>query len=105
MANNPIKEIFSENLLKFNPNLCRYTKDIIFDEVLLDESLSSKTRSLVTLTLLTAIGNSDQMPYHLATAYQNGLTKKELSALCTHLMFYLGLPKTMLLVDQINAPG
>ncbi|MBC2282289.1 carboxymuconolactone decarboxylase family protein [Listeria welshimeri] len=101
MANKPIVEDLSPAFKKRFSNLSTYTNDILFKEVWLDEQLDSKTRSIVTLSILAALGNSEQMTFHLETARNNGVSKKELTSLCTHLAFYIGWPQTMLLVDKI----
>lgn len=102
MTNTPIVEEMSSNFKKNFPDLAKYTKDILFKEVWLDEQLDSKTRSIVTLSILATLGNAEQMPFHLETAYKNGVTLEELSALCTHLAFYIGWPQAMLLLNKIS---
>lgn len=37
---------------------------------LMDETLDQKTRSFITLTALAAIGNTEQMKFHIQTAYK-----------------------------------
>ncbi|WP_034987137.1 carboxymuconolactone decarboxylase family protein [Liquorilactobacillus sucicola] len=101
MSNNPITEKLSSEVQNFAPDLSRYTNDILFKEIWLDEHLDSKTRSIVTLTVLAVLGNTEQMPFHLKTAYENGVTTTELSALCTHLAFYIGWPQAMALLNKI----
>lgn len=101
MTNKPIVENLSPEFKDFAPDLANYTNDILFEKVWLDGQLDSKTRSIVTLTLLATLGNTEQMPFHLETAAKNGVSQKELSALCTHLAFYIGWPQAMLLLNQI----
>lgn len=93
----------SKAFKKENPTLVKYSQDMLFNEVWLDETLSSKERSLVTLSVLATIGNTEQMPYHLQSAYTNGVTRKELMALTTHLAFYIGWPSAVQLLNQIIA--
>ena len=40
-------------------------------------------------------GNSEQLPFHLNKAKENGLTETELKEVITHLAFYAGWPKAM----------
>ncbi|MFT8838285.1 carboxymuconolactone decarboxylase family protein [Liquorilactobacillus satsumensis] len=101
MVNKPITEKLSPKFKDFTPDLSSYTDNILFKEVWLDEKLDSKTRSIVTLTILATLGNTEQMPFHLEIAYKNGVTKDELSALCTHLAFYIGWPQSMALLNKI----
>ena len=52
-------------------------------------------RSLVTVAALTAMGNPDQLSFHLELAMQNGNSEEELIEAITHLAFYAGWPKAM----------
>lgn len=96
MAFKPSKEMEEQN-----PQLMKYTKEILFDEIWLDESLSSRERSLITLSVLATIGNTEQLDYHIKSAYRNALNKDELIALTTHLTFYIGLPSSIQLLNKI----
>ena len=40
-------------------------------------------------------GNSEQLPFHLQRAKENGVTEAELIETITHLAFYSGWPKAM----------
>jgi 4-carboxymuconolactone decarboxylase len=54
-----------------------------------------RDRSLITVAALIAGGNSEQLPFHLNKAKENGLTETELKEVITHLAFYAGWPKAM----------
>lgn len=99
--NKQITEDLNPKLKKINHHLYKYTNDILFKEVWLDEQLDSKTRSIVTLAVLATLGNSEQMDFHIETALKNGVTKESLSSLCTHLAFYTGWPQAMLLLNKL----
>ena len=89
-------------ILNGNPVLDSYTRDMLFGEVWMDETLVQKTRSFITLTALAAIGNTEQMKFHIQTAYKNGVKREELIALTTHLAFYIGWPQAVQLLNQIS---
>jgi alkylhydroperoxidase/carboxymuconolactone decarboxylase family protein YurZ len=57
--------------------------------------LSKRDRSLVTVTALIAGGNTEQLPFHLKRAREDGVTEAELIETITHLAFYCGWPKAM----------
>jgi len=57
--------------------------------------LTPRDRSLITVAALIAGGNSEQLPFHLNKAKENGLTETELKEVITHLAFYAGWPKAM----------
>jgi 4-carboxymuconolactone decarboxylase len=79
----------------FAPRLANYTDDVLFGDVWLGKELSQRDRSLVTVTALVAGGHTEQLPFHLNRAKENGLTEAELVGVITHLAFYVGWPKAM----------
>ncbi|MFD0768967.1 carboxymuconolactone decarboxylase family protein [Bacillus sp. CGMCC 1.60114] len=48
-------------------------------------TLTSKERSLCTLSVLISIGKNEQLPFHLQLAEKNGINEKEIIALITHM--------------------
>ncbi|MGP7816573.1 carboxymuconolactone decarboxylase family protein [Niallia sp. 01092] len=70
-----------------------YSENILFEKVWREPTLTSKERSLITLSALISIGNTEQLPFHLQLAEKNGLNEKEIIALITHMAFYVGWPK------------
>ena len=79
----------------FAPALADFTVDVLFGQVWTRPELTPKERSLVTVAALTTSGNTDQLPYHLGLARQNGASESELIEAITHLAFYAGWPKAM----------
>ena len=67
------------------PKLAALTDDVLFDDVWNRAELSARDRSLITVTALVVGGQSDQLPYHLGRALENGLTRTELLEAITHL--------------------
>jgi 4-carboxymuconolactone decarboxylase len=78
-----------------SPKLAALTDDVLFDDIWNRPELSPRDRSLITVTALIAGGHSDQLPYHLNRALENGVTQTELLEAITHLAFYAGWPKAM----------
>jgi 4-carboxymuconolactone decarboxylase len=54
--------------------------------------LSPRDRSLITVANLVALYRSNELPFHLKKAMQDGIGKDELIELITHLAFYSGWP-------------
>lgn len=79
----------------FAPGLVGFTDEVLFGQVWERAGLSPKERSLVTVAALTAMGNPDQLSFHLEFAEQNGNSEEELIEAITHLAFYAGWPKAM----------
>ncbi len=79
----------------FSPKLVQVTDDVLFGDIWERRELSKRDRSLVTVTALIAGGNTEQLPFHLKRALENGVTESELVETITHLAFYSGWPKAM----------
>jgi len=54
--------------------------------------LELKTRSLVTIAMLTAINRSDELKGHVNGALNNGATPDEIAEVFLHASVYLGWP-------------
>ncbi len=74
------------------PALDEITQQVLFGEVWERPGLSKRDRSLITVATLVALYRTNELPYHLKFALQNGVTKDELSELLTQLAFYAGWP-------------
>jgi 4-carboxymuconolactone decarboxylase len=80
----------------FAPKLAELTDDILFEDVWNRPELNPRDRSLITVAVLTAGGNTEQLASHLGRAIDNGLTREELIEAITHVTLYAGWPKGML---------
>ena len=63
-----------------------------FGETWSRPTLDRKTRSMLTLALLTALGKQNQLRVHVRGAIQNGVSKEEIREVLMHSMIYAGLP-------------
>lgn len=79
----------------FAPKLVELTDDVLFGDIWERSELSPRDRSLITVAALIAGGNTEQLPFHLNKAKENGLSETELIEVITHLAFYAGWPKAM----------
>ena len=79
----------------FAPKLAALTDDVLFEDVWNRPELSPRDRSLVTVAVLAAAGDLDQLAFHLGRGIENGLTQDELIEALTHVAFYAGWPKGM----------
>ena len=79
----------------FAPKLAELTDDVLFGDVWAREELSPRDRSLITVAVLIAGGNTEQLPGHLNRAKANGLSEAELAEVIIHLAFYAGGPRAM----------
>jgi 4-carboxymuconolactone decarboxylase len=74
------------------PALGEFTDKVLFGEVWERPGLSKRDRSLITVAALVAGYRTNELPFHLGRAIENGVTKDELIELITHLAFYSGWP-------------
>jgi len=74
------------------PKLAELSEQVLFGDVWQREALSPRDRSLITVATLVALVRSEQLPFHLQRALDNGVTRDELSEVVTHLAFYAGWP-------------
>lgn len=77
------------------PSFPHDTEDVLFGDVWAGDELAPRDRSLITVAALIAGGNTEQLPFHLNRAKENGLTEEELVGVITHLAFYCGWPRAM----------
>jgi 4-carboxymuconolactone decarboxylase len=77
------------------PKLVDLTEKVLFGDVWERPGLSKRDRSVITVTALVAMNRTEQLPFHLRRALENGVTRDELVELITHLAFYSGWPTAM----------
>jgi 4-carboxymuconolactone decarboxylase len=56
------------------------------------DGLDRRTRSIITLTALTALRCHDELPMHVRAAVHNGLTAAEIAEVLLHTSVYAGAP-------------
>ena len=74
------------------PALAQYTDDVLFGDVWERPGLKPRDRSIVTVACLIALYRTNELPFHLKKAVQNGVTRDEIIEMITHLAFYSGWP-------------
>jgi len=61
-------------------------------EIWTRDGLDRKTRSCLTLALLTALRAEGELPMHVRAARRNGLTPEEIKEVFLHTAVYAGVP-------------
>jgi 4-carboxymuconolactone decarboxylase len=56
------------------------------------DGLDRRTRSCITLAVLTALGREHEIAMHVRAARSNGLTDEEISEVLLHTAVYAGVP-------------
>jgi 4-carboxymuconolactone decarboxylase len=74
------------------PHLTEISNTVLFDDVWQRPGLSPRDRSLITVASLIALYRSNELPFHLGKALDNGITRDEIIEVITHLAFYSGWP-------------
>jgi len=95
MANEKSLPSTRERLGDVAPKLVELTEKVLFGDVWERPGLSKRDRSVITVTALVAMNRTEQLPYHLRRALDNGVTHDEIVELITHLAFYSGWPTAM----------
>ncbi|KRF02230.1 4-carboxymuconolactone decarboxylase [Frateuria sp. Soil773] len=85
------------------PKLAELTDRVLFDDVWHRPLLGPRERSLITVAALVALNRTEQLPFHLRRALDNGLVRDELAELVTHLAFYAGWPCAASAVSALRA--
>lgn len=74
------------------PRLTEISDTVLFDDIWQRPGLSPRDRSLVTVASLVSLYRSNELPFHLKKALENGVTRGEIIEMITHLAFYSGWP-------------
>ncbi|MFB7555105.1 carboxymuconolactone decarboxylase family protein [Streptomyces brevispora] len=96
------KQSAPQDLAGIAPKLVELSNEVLFADVWERPELSPRDRSLVTVSVLAALYRTEQLPYHLGKALENGLSVQELSEAITHLAFYAGWPNAMTAITQLK---
>jgi 4-carboxymuconolactone decarboxylase len=95
MTNDKLLPTTRERIGDVAPKLVDLTEKVLFGDIWERQGLSKRDRSVITVSALVAMNRTDQLPFHLRRALENGVTKDELVELITHLAFYSGWPTAM----------
>ncbi len=79
----------------YGPAFAHYSEEILFGEVWRDDTFTLRERSLCTVVALISLNQTEQLPFHLRLAKQNGIIENEVIALITHMSFYVGRPRAV----------
>jgi 4-carboxymuconolactone decarboxylase len=72
------------------PALENYTQSLVLGELWQRPGLSPRDRSIVTLSVLVAKNQAQDLPFYLNRALDSGVKPGEIAELITHLAFYSG---------------
>lgn len=69
-----------------------YITEAVWGSLWTREGLDRRTRSCVTLAVLTALGRHEEIAMHVRAAIGNGLTAAEIAEVLLHTGAYAGVP-------------
>ncbi len=75
-----------------SPGLVKFTADPLFLDLWQRPALKLRDRSLITVSVLIASGQSAQISYHLNRSMDNGLSAEEAGEVITLAASYAGRP-------------
>src|SRR6201996_2376844 len=84
------------------PALADITDNVLFGDVWKRPGLSPRDRSLTTVAALIANYRTNELPFHMKRALENGVTRDELGEVITHLAFYAGWPPASTAVSIVR---
>lgn len=88
-------EFSAERFDAFDAPLLDHILDSAFGTVWSREGLDLRTRSAITLALLTGLRAQDELAMHTRAALHNGLTPTEIREIVLHAGVYAGIPASI----------
>ncbi len=82
----------ADDMTTIAPEFAKLTREFLFGDIWERPPLSTREKSLITITCLVALNRIEQIDFHLKKGIENGLTKEEIVAAITHIAFYAGWP-------------
>lgn len=80
------------NTTDFTAPFQEFITNFAWGSVWARDGLDRKTRSAITLAILTALGRENEIAMHVRGAVTNGLTKSEIAEVLMHTAIYAGVP-------------
>jgi 4-carboxymuconolactone decarboxylase len=77
---------------KIGPEIAGLITEFCFGDVWARPGFDYKTKRLLTLAMLLALGRERQIRVHMTGALNQGVTRQELLELCIHAGAYCGFP-------------
>lgn len=76
----------------FTRKLQQFATEVAWGTVWCSDDLDRKTRSIINICLLSALGREAELRLHTRGAINNGVTKDEIAAALLHTGIYAGVP-------------
>lgn len=96
-------EAIERSLLEVDPDLYAYIRDFAYKEVLARPGLDLKTRELLAITSLIALGAPEEIATHLEGALRNGATEREVREAILQSALFVGFPSALSAMKRLHA--
>ncbi|MEP3345009.1 MAG: carboxymuconolactone decarboxylase family protein [Litoreibacter sp.] len=84
------------NLDEFHPDAAEVLLGFSFHDVVLREGIDLKTREMLTVAMLSAMGTAPgQLEFHIRAAMNNDVTRSEIVEIILQTAVYAGVPAAM----------
>ena len=81
-----------ENTTEFTKTFQEFITKYAWGSVWTRDGLDRRTRSCITLAVLTALGRENEIGMHVRAALRNGLSQQEIAEVLVHTAVYAGVP-------------
>jgi 4-carboxymuconolactone decarboxylase len=78
---------------EFDTPFQTYITEGAWGTVWADDTISRRERSMLTLALLAATGNFEEIPMHIRATAQTGASREDVMQAFMHVAVYAGVPK------------
>ena len=95
-------ERIRQSLAAADPDLADLVTRVVYDEVFARPGLDLRTRELVSVAVLTALGAEDELTTHLRGALLVGATEQELRETLIHTAIFVGFPRAIQAMRQLQ---
>lgn len=93
-----------ESWTRLSPDFARYVTNFLAGDVWARPNLDLKTRSLITVSALAALGRSNALRLNIEMALNNGATRAEILETLLQMAPYAGFPAcwdALLIADEV----
>ncbi len=88
-------EAIEQSLTEVDPDLYGYIRDFAYEEILARPGLELKTRELLAIASLTALGAPKEIATHIQGAFNNGASEQEIRETIIQSAIFVGFPNAL----------
>ena len=86
----------SQNIDEFHPEALEILLGFAFHDVISRDGMKLKTREMLTVAMLAAMGTAQsQLEFHMRAALNTGVSREELVEIVLQVSVYAGIPASM----------